>query len=292
MSNPFEDWVQLAPSGTFTRRRSDGTEYTQLLDAEAFDRLISAFNRDGRDILLDFEHLSATTDDSRAAGWIKGLRVKNSTLEARIRFTAEGAAEAHAYVRRFLSPVWALGPDNRPLRLESVGFTNVPYFDNLSPVLNKTDGGARPQPNPQGTTTMKELALLYGLAETATEADILAAATQAKADADALAARVKELEDKSTASEAETVAAANSARISDKAAFIKAYIANKTLALALLGALKAPAAINKSDARPPSFALNGAAAGMTRAALNKAVADLPPGKRQAFYDEHAANLTD
>ena len=284
----LELWCQLAPQGEFTRKREDGSAYTQLLDGEAFARLVGAFDKAGRDVLLDFEHRSATTDDSRAAGWILGLREKDGILEARIRFTPEGAAAVRDRALRYLSPAWDLGPDNRPTALGSAGLTNTPYFTQLRPVLNKGPstgpgqaGGAEPQTQTKGTA-VKELALLFGLAEDASEADILAAAKKYKEEQDG----------KAVAAEAEQVAAANSAKIGDKAAFVKAYCQNKEVALATLNAAKAPAAVvNKSDAKAPSFKAEGPKA-LNRAEFKKALAAQPPGKRQAFYDENIGSVAD
>jgi phage I-like protein len=272
-------WCQIAPQGEFVRKREDGSEYTQLLDVEAFERLIRAFDAAGRDALLDFEHRSETADDSRAAGWIAKLRVKDGTLEALIRFTPEGAAAVRDRSLRYLSPAWDLGPDNRPVALGSAGLTNVPYFKQLRPVLNR-DGGADPKPQPTKGKAVKELALLFGLAEDASEADILAAVKKYKEDQDG----------KAVAAEAEQAAAANSAKIADKAAFVKAYCLNKDVALATLGAVKAPVC-NKTEARPPSFRADAPKA-LNRADFNKALAALPPGKRQAYYDDNIANVAD
>lgn len=275
----LELWCDLAPQGEFVRKRDDGTPYTQLLDGEAFNRLVEAFEKSGRDALVDFEHRSATTDDSRAAGWIKQLRVKDGLLQARIRFTPDGAAAVRDRALRYLSPAWDLGPDNRPTALGSAGLTNVPYFTQLRPVLNKAGGADKPQPT-KGQA-VKELAILFGLPETATDAEILAAAKKYKEEQDGRA----------VAAEAEQVAAANSAKIGDKAAFVKAYCQNKEVALATLAAAKAPAAINRSDARAPSFKAEGQKA-LNRADFNKALAALPPGKRQAYYDENAGSVAD
>lgn len=278
----LELWCQVAPQGEFKRVNKEGGEYTQLLDAEAFRRLIEDFEEAGRDVLVDFEHFSATTEDSRAAGWMKALRVNGGVLEARIRFTPEGAEEVRDYVRRYLSPVWALGADNRPLRLVSAGLTNVPYFNHLRPVLNK-GGGADTQEQAGGLhhnltrgTAVKELAILFGLSEDASEADILAAVKKYKEEQDG----------KAVTAEAEQAAVENCAKIGDKAAFIKAFCANKEVAMATLNAAKAPVC-NKASAKAPSFAAGGGVKALNRADFNAALGALPPGKRQAYYDENS-----
>lgn len=274
-------WCQIAPQGEFTRKREDGTEYTQLLDAAAFERITTAFNDADRDVLLDFEHRSETTDDSRAAGWIRQLRVQDGVLEALIRFTPEGSAAVRDRALRYLSPAWTLGPDNRPTALASVGLTNVPYFTQLRPVLNKA-GGVEPQTPTKGKA-VKELALLFGLAEDASEADILAAVKKYKEEQDG----------KAVAAEAEQVAAANSAKIADKAAFVKAYCQNKEVALAALNALKAPATVvNRADAKTPSFKTGEGAKALNRAEFKKNLAALPLNKRQAYYDENIGSVVD
>jgi len=278
---PLLLWCELAPQGVFTRKREDGTEYTQLLDAQAFDTLIEAFDAEGRDVLLDYEHRSETTDDTLAAGWIKRLRVKGGILEALIDFTAGGAAAVRGRDLRHLSPAWDLDADGRPVSLGSAALTNTPYFKQLRPVLNK-DGGAAPQPTTKGKA-VKELALLFGLAEDASEADIIAAVKKYKEDMDAQAVKA----------EGEQVAAANSAKIADKDAFVKAFCRNKDVALATLNAAKAPAAVvNKADARAPSFTARDGGRALNRADFKKALAALPPGKRQAYYDDNIATVAD
>jgi phage I-like protein len=278
---PLELWCELAPQGAFTRKRPDGTEYTQLLDTQAFNSLVQAFNASGRDVLLDFDHRSELTDDTRAAGWIKQVCNKGDVLEALIAFTDSGAAAVRGRDLRYLSPGWTLGPDNRPIALGSVALTNKPYFKHLRPVLNKDGGAVNPQPT-QGTA-VKELALLFGLAETASEADILAAVKKYKEDMDGKAVKA----------EGEQVAVANSAKIADRDAFVKAYCLNKDVALATLNAAKAPAAVvNKADARPPSFTAPGSGQALNRADFNKALAALPAGQRQAYFDNNIKNVAD
>lgn len=277
-------WCQLAPRGSFTRRRADGTEYTQLLDDTSIKRLIEVFNAAGRDVLLDYEHRSQTTDDSRAAGWIKQLRDKDGFLEALILFTAGGAEAVRSRDLRYLSPVWALDADGRPEALASAGLTNTPYFKELRPVLNKSGGEHNTTLNKGQADMLKELAILFGLAEDAPEADIIAAVKKFKEDSDAAA----------IAAEAGQVAAANSAKIADTAAFIKAYCANKDAALAVLAACKEPqkpAVINKADARTPSFKASAPVA-MNREEFKKNLAGLPPAQRQAYYDANIGQVTD
>lgn len=291
LTNPapetLELWCDIAPQGTFRRTRDDGTPYTQLLDTQAFQTLIRAFDAANREILLDYEHRSQLTGDSRAAGWITALRTDPAdpaTLQARIRFTPGGARAVADRDLRYLSPVWDLDPQGRPLALESVALTNDPYFKQLRPCLNKA--GARETHNKtqtQGHAMLKELALLFGLPEDATEADILAAVKAYKEAQDAAALNA----------EAAKVADANSTKIANKADFIKAYCLNKQAALQTLGAVKAPGVPDKAAAKAPSFTPSTLAGkALNRADFNKALAGLPPSKRQAYYDENIGNVAD
>ena len=144
---------------------------------------------------------------------------------------------------------------------------------------------------------MKQIAALYGLPETASEADILAAA---KADRDKVAALQKQLDEMQKAqieAEAESVATENKDRIANKDQFKGLYVRNKALALEFLACLpeaeKKPVC-NKADAKLPSFAT--ANAGKDKGACKNKFQtwrDMPEGPdKDAYLDAHADEIND
>lgn len=276
-------WCHLAPFGEFPGMQG-GKEVTQVCDRAAFEQLLAAF---APEVLVDFEHRAENTGDTAAAAWVQELQIRDDGLWGLLRFTDAGAEAARGRRLRFLSPVWPLDADGRPAALKSVAFTNTPNFD-LRPVLNKAAPGGETQQTPKGPN-MKELAALYGLPETATEAEILAAAKAAKEQAGALEARLAELEKAALETEAEKAAEENAAKIENKEKFKELYVANKDFAMKMLAAVKAPPAppvLNKSDARKPRDVFGPAV--QNKLAEYRA---MPAGKaKDAFLRDHAAEL--
>lgn len=244
-------WCQLAPFGEFTGLR-DGEPVVQVCDQQAFEQVVAVFKPE---VLVDFEHRAENTDDTTAAGWVQHLESRYGRpndhqfgLWALIRFTDVGAEAVRGRRLRFLSPVWPLDADGRPVMLKSVALTNTPNFD-LRPILNKAAGG---EPK-KGKANMNKLAALYGLPETATEDEILAAAQADKDKLTSLETRVAEMEKANLTKEAEAVADKNPNKVCNKAEFVKLYVENKDFALRMLGAVaEAKPVCNKGDAKKPA----------------------------------------
>jgi len=276
----LELWCQLCPFGVHSGMIGDKV-VAQVCDRAAFDQVIAAFKPE---VLVDFEHRAENTDDTTAAGWVQALRVGEGGLDAKIRFTDVGAEAVRGRRLRFLSPVWPLDAEGRPVALKSVALTNTPNF-NLRPVLNKAAGG---ETKPKGNPEMKELAALYGLPETATEAEILAAAKAAKEESDGLKSRVAELEAASLKKEGEAVAEQNKAKICNKAKFVELYVQNKAFALSLLETVSDGKPVcNKADAKNPAQVFGG---GAVQNKLQQYDA-MPDGPEKAkFLREHAMEI--
>lgn len=247
-------WCQLTPYGSFPGKRegADGKpeNVTQICDHRAFEQVIAAF---APEVLVDFEHRAENSDDTTAAAWVQRLEIRgdgkspDDGLWGELRFSDVGAEAVRGRRLRFLSPVWPLDADGRPVMLKSVALTNTPNFD-LRPVLNKAQGGETKKGNPMN----KELAALYGLPETATEAEILAAAKAAQDKLTALETRVADMEKAQLTAEAGAVADKNPNKVCNKAEFVKLYVQNKDMALALLATVReAKPVCNKADAKKP-----------------------------------------
>jgi hypothetical protein len=293
-------WGQVATLGNWPGMQ-DGKPVTQVCDEVAFQRLVDVFEPE---LLVDFEHRSVNSDDTTAAAWAQALRwTPEDGLECHIRCTDIGAADIRNRRRRYLSPVWRLDREGRPIKLKSIGLTNDPNFD-LKPVLNKAgadkadeqSGASTVDTPPRKERKMNKLAALYGLPETATEAEIMAAAQAAKDEIDALKKRLEELDAKALEAEAEGVATENKALIANKDGFKKLYCQNKAIAMDFLGCVARPAAdapvCNKKDASLPSFATTQKDEGACQNKFRQWSA-MPEGPaKDKFLDDNAAAIND
>ncbi|MGN0853432.1 MAG: phage protease [Kiritimatiellia bacterium] len=276
--------VQLSPFGEFTLRdggKMDGA--VQHCTREAFERLVEAWRAAGSpDILVDVDHASARGGATEAAAWAKRLRVEDDGLYADFELTSRGKELVGDRRYRFVSPGWMIDESATPFELCSVGLTNRPNLP-VKPVVNSGDAGGRGPDDPttenEGTSSMdtKTIAAALGLAETATEEEILAAIA-------AMNEREQKAAEEKAEAEAEAFAAdavkcgkiAENARAAVKAA----YRANKEVAREMLNAIAAPAA--QAAPKLPDFS-----AGKTPTALNAAMpgADADP---VAVYNAYVA----
>ncbi len=250
---------QIAPYGDFPKTLPDGQTIVQKVDPESVAAIVADWEgRGSPEILLDFEHFSLDpSKSSSAAAWVKNLRADpEKGLVGTFCFTDTGAAAVANRRLRFPSAVWNCDPGTgRPWRLISIGLTNTPNIPG-QPLVNRETHPGGPNPPPtKKEPNMKELAALYGLPETATEADILAAAQAEKEKAASLEARLAELEGQALGAEADQFLAANAAKIADPAAIKALYIANKAAAVAAIAAVKAPVVVNKAAAQTPAGVL-------------------------------------
>lgn len=111
-----------------------------------------------------------------ARGWITKLAAEADGIWADVEWTEAGRALLADGAYAYISPVMAHTKDGRVLSLRSVALTNQPAVPELS-LLTATDE--------DDDVDLKALRAALGLADTADEAAILAAATDARAGATA-----------------------------------------------------------------------------------------------------------
>ncbi len=172
---PLPDWLHLVPYGEW---RGHPARPFQVGPAEAAQILANHDKRGGTRLVLDYEHQTIRSlDNGRpapAAGWIDRLELREDGVWGHVEgFTPAAEAFLRAREYRYLSPVLAFDRrDKRTgeaagLHLHSAALTNVPFLDELTPVVNSD------------TTTpensMLELRKLLGLADDATDLEVVAA---------------------------------------------------------------------------------------------------------------------
>lgn len=191
--------VRLLPMGHFRSADGSGRPADQpngwLLDHEAAAALIQAAAARASDYVIDYEHQTLNAADNGqpapAAGWFRQLEARADGLYAvDVRWTPRAAALIEAKEYRYLSPVFTYdGETGRVLALGPAALTNNPGLDGLtdlslsalSAVALSALAGYFTHPNPP-EEPMKELLKALGLAETASEAQALAA-LQARSEA-------------------------------------------------------------------------------------------------------------
>jgi phage I-like protein len=144
---------------------------TLLFDAEAATQVMAAFQAQGNELSIDYEHQSLTDPPVRApaAAWF-GLEVRADGLWAvNVRWTRDADAHLRAGEYRYFSPAVELDSDTgRVLRLINLALTNLPATRAMKPLV-----AAKDQPTPE--PSMKTLLTAMGLKDTASEAEALSA---------------------------------------------------------------------------------------------------------------------
>jgi phage I-like protein len=136
----------------------------------------------------------------KAVGFLVDLRVTADGLEALTEWNAAGKQLVDAGAYAFWSPEWQ--PRHRDRRtgdvkgwwLSGTALTNDPFFNEMPPVAaaNPTEPNPQHQEQPMNEE-QKKLRASLGLAENATDAEVLAAQTKRNAELTTLTAEVTKL---------------------------------------------------------------------------------------------------
>lgn len=143
----------------------------------------------GVDMMVDYDHaseLAAPEGKGRAlaAGWVKGLDIREDGIWASVDWTPQAQAELASRQYRYISPFFRVDKTSREVtRLVNAGLTNTPNLD--LPALAHVRAGSAAGEEP--TMTMIALAPLVAalaLASSAGETEVLAAIGKLKAERD------------------------------------------------------------------------------------------------------------
>lgn len=238
--------VQLAPFGEYDNITTDGRRVTQICDKKAFESIVQNFEKE---LIVDFEHQSETTDDSSAAGWIMNVRVDDVRgLVGDIKVSSKGAEALNGLTYRFGSPAFRLDETDRPAKLLSFALTNRPAMEDIDKVYNT-------QPKQDVSKSMSEKILnALGLPADATEDMAL---ESIKGLVDSVEAKKAEEAEKAQDAEAEAFVADLPAEIHDtiKDAFKKDAELVKTVINSVKPQFAKPeeTVLNKAEAEKPSI---------------------------------------
>jgi phage I-like protein len=186
-------WNQLFVQGTFFREDfPDGL----TLDVRVFESMVENWKAAGRpELPVDYFHWGAShmtsvpVEEKIASGWIKRIRVRNGVLEGLIQWTDKARAKIEAQELRYFSPYFQMdGLDrttgkNQGPTLFGGGLLNDPFLQSLpavaaSAVQTPTPETAKTKESQVNEKLKKAVCAAFGLAPTATDEEILAAATK------------------------------------------------------------------------------------------------------------------
>lgn len=263
-----------------------------VFDEAAAKDVIAAFRADvakpgSPGILVDREHFSADRDKaSDAMAWAKDIRQDpDGSIWTRWDFTPTGRElwETKTLVNR--SPLFAcarVGKDYRPVALKSIGMTNTPHFTELSTLAAARAAEVN---NKQGEIHMNKVLEELGLAEGASEDEILAAVVALKDKASAAEVQATEAEKEKDEAVAEcrrmkcdAFVAAHKDQIADEAKCREVYMKDPALAETMIAACKVATVPEKEPQKLLAVAKAKTPAGTADAAArenarNKAIAD-------------------
>ncbi|NLX12501.1 MAG: hypothetical protein GXY44_02460 [Phycisphaerales bacterium] len=142
-------WVLIAPWGDV-----ESANGNFVLDAESARLVLEAFDAQGTDVPIDYEHQSlggvyaSPTGQAPAAGWIRALKAADPTeadeagagLFAAVEWTEAAREKLTAREYRYLSPVVLVRKsDRRVVALHSAALTNKPAIVGMKPIVNRMD---------------------------------------------------------------------------------------------------------------------------------------------------------
>ena len=136
-----ESVVQIAEIGKVVGSDIDGNPVEQELDEESLKSLADKLNASGREILVDRDHASSKPGldrDTSAQGWASEFEVREGQgLFGKIKWSDIGKKLVENRVFRWLSPVFKIGSDKKPVDMQAIALTNTPSQMLLKPVLNQ-----------------------------------------------------------------------------------------------------------------------------------------------------------
>lgn len=164
------EWIQLLPGGAEVKGR-DGRSWMN----DRPQAILEAYASEGKDLPIDWEHATELKaprgDQAPAAGWIKGLELRDGRIWARVDWTAQASEHIRSRAYRYISPVFVYERESRRIvRITSAGLTNQPnlYLASLNQEQKNAD-----QRKEQCQMELAQLLAALGLPATATFAEAI-----------------------------------------------------------------------------------------------------------------------
>ena len=160
--------IKILPLGTVK-----STKGTFLVDDDSVEMILKSFKDRKIDLVVDYEHQTMLNIQAPASGWITELKKGPDAIVGRVEWTAKAKEYLKNREYRYLSPVINVLENRRVSSIQSVALTNSPAIDGMPAVCK--DGLLKGEK----TMDLKKLIEALGLAEDATEEDIMKAVKKA-----------------------------------------------------------------------------------------------------------------
>ena len=168
-------WQRILPAGQFSAR--DGRGPFVLGDRANMEAIVAATSayHGETDIVVDYDHQALAVMEpksgktAKAAGWVKGVEVRDDGIWADIEWTAAAAEAIRNKEYRYLSPVVPHDAKGNVKMILGVSLTNVPAFH------IEAFSAAHPFSQTDRTKTMDKILAALGLAKDSGEDAALSA---------------------------------------------------------------------------------------------------------------------
>jgi phage I-like protein len=171
------EWIQVFPAGTTKAR--DGRGPFVLDDPEAV--VTASTDPHGIDLVIDRDHVMDIHPGhaAPAAGWIKGLQVREGAIWAQVEWTDAARAQLKAREYRYISPTfYHEEKTGRVTQLIRASLVNDPAFVLKAVAASSTT----PKENTEMDELAQTLAALLGLEGADVSSEAIVAAVQALKD--------------------------------------------------------------------------------------------------------------
>lgn len=177
-------WVQITPAGYFKPTTKDPRSANEswFIDAASAKTVIDLFNSRKTETVIDYEHQTlykeANGQPAPAAAWFKQLEWREGEgLFGLVELTAKAEQAITAKEYRYFSPVFAHDKNTGVITDLLMGaFTNYPAIDGMQELTKlAAQFFSNSLTKKETTMDLKKLLEALGLAENATQEDILAA---------------------------------------------------------------------------------------------------------------------
>lgn len=116
-----------------------------LFDAAAAESVMSAYRREGIDLMLDLEHYAVMGGRTDALAWYQ-IEVRNGDLMAvNVRWTPEGATRLREKRQRYISPAFTVDENDRVTSLTNCALTSLPATYHAPALVAASKGYTRPR---------------------------------------------------------------------------------------------------------------------------------------------------
>lgn len=160
--------IRILPIGEVKSRKGDF-----IVDDESVELIKLYFSGRKVDLVIDYEHQSLDNTQAPAAGWITEIGSEDDAVTAKVKWTDKAEEYLRNREYRYLSPVVLIRKsDRKAVAVQSVALTNTPAIDGMFPVVNSLTGDDDNEEPKEEKMDIKELRVLLGLDENATEEDV------------------------------------------------------------------------------------------------------------------------